>query len=197
MSDSKNQTKQDIDQVISKLALELAKLSPGNLASLRRAIPGHGCPEFWRLFYSQKLDQHRIPHSKDNEQAWEWVMIAIARLTPTGQPVIRSGEKEDFKLSAHDPELSLGQALSDANVPEIRVVRLLSAPFVQRREMMMRLIHVLSAARARFNMYDIARLLAQEHHDLRAADNPLRKLAKDYYHACDKKSAKEKETANA
>ncbi|ABI62592.1 type I-E CRISPR-associated protein Cse2/CasB [Granulibacter bethesdensis] len=190
MSDSKNQTEQDSDPLISKLSLALARLPPGNLASLRRAIPGHGCPEFWRIFYSQKLDQDR----KYNDQAWEWVMIAIARLTPTGQPLIRSGNKEDFKLSAHNSDISLGQALSDANVSEKRFTGLLNAPFVQRREMVMRLVHVLSAARARFNMNDIAQLLVQEHHDPRATNNPLRKLAKDYYHASD---VKEKEKANA
>ncbi|APH57531.1 Hypothetical protein GbCGDNIH6_1694 [Granulibacter bethesdensis] len=193
MPDSKNQTEQDSDPLISKLSLALARLPPGNLASLRRAIPGHGCPEFWRIFYSQKLDQDR----KYNDQAWEWVMIAIARLTPTGQPLIRSGDKEDFKLSAHNRDVSLGQALSDANVSEKRIARLLNARFAQRREIMMRLLHVLSAARARFNMSDIAQLLTQEHHDPRAAHNPLRKLAENYYRASDTKSAKEKEKANA
>ncbi|AHJ65827.1 type I-E CRISPR-associated protein Cse2/CasB [Granulibacter bethesdensis] len=195
MSDSHNKAQYNINDIIRNVSQKLAELPPGNLASLRRAIPGSGCREFWRLFYDLNLEQYPLPHAQDNESAWEWVMNAIAYLTPTGQPVIRSEGKEKHKPSAHDKNISFGQALYNIKINQNRMDRLLNSPFEKRREMIMGIVRTMSASRMRFNMADLAEILTSDQKTIHSTDDPIRKLAKDYYEILYANSRKEKANA--
>lgn len=170
-----------LDDAVFDLGVALAKLPPGPLAELRRAEPGDGVASFWRVYHEQGLEaQH------GGSVDWEWVAMALALLTPTGN--------DPDKRSAHDAGTPLGQALFKAGVSELRVAKVLNSPLPQRREALMRLVRMLARAEARFDTRELARLLLFANDDPAAPRNPLRRLARTYYAA---EAAAEKEVSNA
>jgi len=175
-------TTESLDDAVFKLGVALAKLPPGPLAQLRRATPGDGIASFWRVYHLQKLAAQRGMADAD----WEWVVAALALLTPTGN--------DPEKRSAHEAGTSLGRALFAVGVSELRVARVLNAPFVERREALMRLVRVLARADARFDTRELAKLLLFPNEEPSDPKNPLRRLARDYYAA---EAAAEKEKSDA
>jgi CRISPR system Cascade subunit CasB len=150
----------DVRGALFRLALAIVRLEPGQLAALRRATPGEGTPEFWRLWHSAEW-----PGRAEN---WEWVAAAFAIVTPTGRP-------ED-KRTPHQSDLPFGRALQAAGISELRVARVLNAPFDQRRPLLIRLCRTLAAKDQTMDMRDLGELLLRPH-------APLRKLADTYYAA--------------
>lgn len=158
-----------LDDAVFALGAALAKLPPGPLAELRRAHPGKGAAAFWRVYHQQALDTQ-----PDRDADWEWVVAALARLTPTGN--------DPDKRSAHTAGVSLGQALFRTGVSEPRVAKVLNSALPQRREALMRLVRVLARAGTTFDTRELARLLLFADPDP-ARENPLRRLAREYYAA--------------
>lgn len=153
-----------LNDTVFHLGVALARLPPGPLARLRRARPGDGAADFWGIYFKQKLE--RQPGASAD---WEWVVAALALLTPTGN--------DPDKRSAH-AGLPLGKALFDAGVSNMRVAKVLNAPFPERRGALMRLVRILARADARFDTRELARLLL-----FSEAATDLRRLAQNYYAA--------------
>lgn len=161
-----------LDDTIFDLGVALTKLLPGALAQLRRAKPGEGVASFWRLYHSPKLSLEAQP---GRDVDWEWVVTALALLTPTGTA--------PNKQSVHEAGISLGQALFEAEVKGERVAKVLNAPFAQRRDALMRLVRVLARANARFDTRELAKLLLFGDGTPNERDTSLRRLASRYYAA--------------
>lgn len=159
-----------LDDAIFGLGVTLAKLLPGPLAELRRASPGDGTASFWRIYH-----MHRLEAQPGKDLDWEWVIIALALLTPTGT--------DPDKRSAHDEKAPFGRALFEAGVSELRVAKVLNSPLPQRREALMRLVRMLVSKDARFDTRELAKLLLFANADPAAQGNPLRYLAREYYAA--------------
>ncbi|MGV6874107.1 type I-E CRISPR-associated protein Cse2/CasB [Pseudochelatococcus sp. B33] len=181
MPEPEASTAKSLGDAVFGLGVALAKLPPGPLAELRRASPGDGVASFWRIYHGQGLAAQA---GKDLD--WEWVITALALLTSTGA--------NPEKRSAHDADTSLGRALFEAGVSELRVAKVLNSPLPQRREALMRLVRVLANKDARFDTRELAKLLLFPNADRAAPGNPLRRLAKDYYAA---DAAARKEDSNA
>lgn len=156
----------------------MVQLEPGPLARLRRTVPGTGSPDFWRVWHSPRW-REGIEGSEVTRypEDWEWVVAAFAIVTPTGRP-------ED-KRAPHQTDLPFGRALHAANVSELRVSRLLNAPFEQRRPLLLRLCRSLAARDQAMDMRDLGELLLRPH-------APLRRLADTYYAALAAADRKEK-----
>lgn len=170
MPDPEGSVRKSLDDAIFRLGVALAKLPPGPLARLRRASPGDGIGDFWQVYYANGLNDQ-----PGCDLEWEWVVIALALLTPTGT--------DPQKRSIHRTGTPLGQALFLARVSETRVAQVLNATLPQRREALMRLVRMLARERAEFDTRDLARLLLFADADPAAPGNPLRHLAKTYYAA--------------
>lgn len=164
--------RKNLSEAVFALGIHLAQLPPGPLAELRRMEPGDGAGAFWRVYFAPKV---ALDQQKGDPFAWEWVIHALALLTPTGN--------DPEKRSAHDGKIPLGQALHDIKVSEARVSQVLEAGLDQRRDYLIRLVRMLAREGVRFNTTDLARLLLFAHDDPRAKDNALRRLAQTYYAA--------------
>ncbi len=164
MPDVEMAAAETLNDAVFRLGVALARLPPGPLARLRRTTPGDGIADFWRVYFERKLDKQ--PGASVD---WEWVVTALALLTPTGN--------DPDKRSAH-AGLPLGKALFDAGVSNMRVAKVLNAPFPERRGALIRLVRMLARADARFDTRELARLLL-----FTSAGNDLRNLAKSYYAA--------------
>lgn len=156
--------------LVKGLAGAIARLPPGDLAQLRRGGASAGNAVFWRLRHEHEL--------KGPAERWEAPLQAIALLTPTGDPA--------GKLSAHDPGLSFGRALQEAGVSELRVNRLLGMPQAARPEALLRLVRMLAARDARFDLRSLLLLM------LRDAESDRRRVADDYFAALIAAEKKEK-----
>lgn len=179
MPDVEAAATETLNDAVFHLGVALARLPPGPLARLRRAKPGDGVSDFWRIYFERKLDK-QPGASPDKSADWEWVVAALALLTPTGN---------DLNKRSPHAAMPLGKALFDAGVSDMRVAKVLNAPFPERRKALMRLVRMLARADARFDTRELARLLLFPN-----ADADLRYLAKNYYAA---EAAVTKEDSNA
>ena len=160
------------NSAVVSLTLAISKLSTGELATLRRSKLGKtGSGPFWWLYCKSGADQ--LAGKSDD---WEKLMVAIAILTPSGQP--------DLRQSAHEPGTSLGQALysisnSEHGAPprDHQLLRLMSHSLPQRQNALLRLCRRLSNEKCRFDIRTLATLMLFE------AKPDLRGLANDFYHA--------------
>lgn len=156
----------NLTRVVSSLASAIAQLDPGSAAALRRGpLAGAGAAAFWKLM------AECAPHdAAKNEAGWAALLQAIAILTPKGA--------ETARRAAHDPDICMGEALCNANVSELRLARLLSAPKEMQRDLAIRLCRRLSATEHdRFDLRTLARLI------LFGDDKTNRRIARDYYRA--------------
>lgn len=164
--------RKSLNDAVFGLGVHLARLPPGPLADLRRMQPGTGVGAFWRVYFAPDV---ALDGQAGDAFAWEWVVHALALLTPTGN--------DPEKRSAHDGKVPLGQALHGIRVSEARVSQVLEAALDQRRDHLLRLVRMLAREGVRFNTVDLARLLLFPQADPRAKDNALRRLAQTYYAA--------------
>ena len=151
-----------LGQVVSRLAGEIARLTPGPAAALRRGpLSGAGAAAFWQLMAIYQ------PGTND-EAGWAALIQGIAILTPKGT--------DPEKKSAHEYRFPMGSVLSKAEFSELRLARLLNAPKEIRRDLAVRLCRRLSRTEhSRFNLETLARFI------LRADDETDRRIARDYY----------------
>ena len=159
-------TAQALREAIPKIAFEIARLDPGPAAALRHGpYSGAGAAAFWRL-----LARHAPVGAAHNEAGWAALIQAIAVLTPKG----RNPEKP----SAHDYSLSMGRALSEAGLSELRLARLLSAAPGSRPEVAVRTCRRLAAGESnRFNLVTLGEFV------LFGGDRTNLRIARDYYRA--------------
>ena len=89
----------DVGATATEAATTLARLSPGDLAQLRRMEPRNPSPWFWRLAsrYSATISR--------GEEDWVHVLRILAILTPRGEP--------ERRPPLHDPDRHLGAVLCD------------------------------------------------------------------------------------
>ena len=153
---------QSLGQVVSGLAREIARLTPGPAAALRRGpLSGAGAAAFWQLMATHQ------PRTND-EAGWAAFIQGIAILMPKGT--------DPEKNSAHEYRFPMGSVLSKAEFSELRLARLLNAPKEIRRDLAVRLCRRLSRTEhSRFNLETLARFI------LRADDETDRRIARDYY----------------
>ena len=153
-----------LSQVVSGLAGEIARLTPGPAAALRRGpLSGAGAAAFWKLLATYQ------PRTND-EVGWAALVQGIAILTPKGT--------DPNKKSAHEYRFLMGSILSKAEFSELRLARLLNAPKEIRRDLAVRLCRRLSRTEHnRFNLETLARFI------LFADDETDRRIARDYYRA--------------
>lgn len=153
-----------LGQVVSRLAGEIARLTPGPAAALRRGpLSGAGAAAFWQLMATHQ------PRTND-ETGWATLIQGIAILTPKGT--------DPNKKTAHEYRLPMGSILSKAEFSELRLARLLNAPKEMRRDLTVRLCRLLSRTEYnRFNIETLARFI------LFADDDTDRRIARDYYRA--------------
>ena len=147
--------------LVSRLAANVANLDPGSAAALRRGpLRGAGAAAFWKLLADYGIDER-----------WAPVIQAIAVLTP-------KGGSSEHRRSAHDPTRTMGRALHEAHISDLRLARLLNAHRETRGEMTIRLCRRLSATERPY--FDLRTLAAFMLGDSIAAS---RKIARDYYRA--------------
>ena len=87
-------------------ATEIAKLSPGSLAELRRMKGNVGSPIYWRL-------ASRFPEtigSNARQKEWTSIIRILAILTEKGDP--------DNRQRLHDSKRHLGEVLCDGGNPD-------------------------------------------------------------------------------
>ncbi len=160
-------TSRSVEDVIPSIAKEIACLDPGPAAALRRGPHrGAGAAAFWKL-----LAKYNPVGAASRERDWAALIQAIAVLTPKG--------RDPKKPSAHD-SLSMGHALHEAGISELRLARLLAADPDSRREFAVRVCRRLAAAKSgpyRFNLVTLGYFV------LYGAENTDRRIARDYYRA--------------
>ena len=155
---------QSLGQAVSGLAGEIARLTPGPAAALRRGpLSGAGAAAFWKLLSTYQPGTH-------DETGWAALIQGIAILTPKGT--------DSNKKSAHEYRFRMGTVLHQAEFSELRLARLLNAPQVIRRDLAVRMCRRLSGTEYnRFNLGTLARFI------LFADDKTDRQIARDYYRA--------------
>ena len=148
------------------LATYIANLDPGSAAALRRGpLAGAGAAAFWKL-----AAEHASSGAVRDETGWAALVQAIAILTPKGREIGRT--------PAHDPKVSMGAALHEAGISELRLARLLDAPREMRRDLALRLCRRLAATEhKRFDLRTLEKLI------LFGSDRTSRRIARDYYRA--------------
>ena len=153
-----------VNKTVSSLARAILHLDPGSASALRRGpLAGAGAAAFWKL-----AAEHAPGGATRNEAGWATLFQAIAILTPKGSEIHRR--------SAHDPAVPMGATLRDAEVSELRLARLLSAPNNVQRQLAVRLCRRLSGTdHGRFHLGTLASLI------LFGNEETSRRIARDYY----------------
>lgn len=176
------QGSENLGDLIPRLATEIAHLDPGSAAAFRRGpLNGAGAAAFWKLLNRYSPD--------GDERKWAALVQAIAILTPKGR-------KRD-KDSAHQGAPSMGRALLEARVSELRLARLLAAPPYQRPEFVVRTCRRLAGTEVkRFNLVTLGQFVLSGD-NTRAAQRAARRIARDYYRAdlSAERKSKSKETS--
>ena len=141
-------------------------LSAGDVAELRRMEPELPAPAFWRIAasYLEPLLPRGGEARERAERAWAWLVSALA-----------------LAKGAHAPT-SLGAALVEAGVSEVRLEALLRAGDAQLPERLRMVVHLADSRGVSLDFDALARLLLQP------ADHPSgqrarRRVARDYYAA--------------
>ena len=159
-------TTRNLRDAIPGIAMEIARLDPGPAAALRRGPRnGAGAAAFWKL-----LAKYNPVGAMSKEPGWAALIQAIAVLTPKG--------REPEKRPAHDYSLSMGQALHEAGVSELRLARLLAAAPDLRQELAVRICRRLATSGSnRFDLVTLGNFV------LFGDERTDRRIARDYYRA--------------
>jgi len=140
-------------------------LSPGDVASLRRMRWDEvGCPAFWRLIASH-LAGEMPPDGRVREEAerrWTVILQALAELR-----------------GLHRGGASLGRTLAEAEIAELRVIKLLRADGEPLFDAVRIIAHHLATKAAPVDTTDLARLVLSA--GRRDAEEVRRRVARDFY----------------
>lgn len=157
-----------LPSVVGRVAEMIDKvLHPGEVADLRRLSPDDpGGPAFWRIWAGILVPEGQIPdrgEARDRgERRWAAILGAMARLR-----------------SLHDFKRPLGRSLAEANVSELRLVRLLRSRDDALLDGIRILAQTLAAKSVPTNPTDIAWLVLTD--GTGGAETTRRRIARDYY----------------
>lgn len=156
--------------VIGGIARDLvAVLAPGDVASLRRLRPGDpGCAAFWRLVATRLEPADLLPGEAaarlEAERRWGVILAGMARMQ-----------------GLHQFRARLGVTLAEADVSELRFLRLLRAHDESLADAVRVTSHTLAAKAKPVDWFDLARLVLS---DGRADEDEVRRhIARDFYQA--------------
>ncbi len=159
-------TPKTFGQLVLKLCRAIETMSPGDRAQLRRLRPGEVYPPpFWRLAAGplapefEGLGQVTL---EAREQAWALVAAAMAR---TGMPF--------------NSKQRLGKALAEANVSELRVLRLLRAESAQLPAQAHSITQLLASKGQPIHWIDFARLILSTGRS--DHERARQQIARDYF----------------
>jgi len=169
------ENKPTINDVIYALGKEMARLSPGDLARLRRTADSPlRAPHYWRW-----KSRYGWPDRQDDD--WACIIAFMAIITPKG--------RDKDKKSPHNKETRLGKTLCDGGeaawpsstpprpkVSETRLARLLNARGQTRRDAVLRLARLLARNNVSVNCADLAWFLLNDKTDASA-----QAIARAYY----------------
>lgn len=164
-----NEVKPDLPVLFLKVAAQIAVLSPGGRANLRRLDLDRGCADFWRILSTCDIEgDYRI---------WAHYAKIVAILTPNADaPEARR---------IHNDCSRLGRVLFEADLSEARFNRLCTAPLAQRREQLERIARGLDIPQG-LDLVALGFLLTSEHPE------GIRTLSRDYFAAQIQTELKEK-----
>ena len=167
-----------LNDIIPRLAQEIAILDSGSAAALRRGpLAGAGTAAFWSLSAKYMLAANR-------EIEWAAVVQAISILTPIAQ----SKDKER-RQSAHNPSHPMGSAICGAKVSDQRLARLLAAKGAMRRDLLMRVCRRLrNTEHRRFDLRTLGWFVVY------GTEDTDRQIARSYYRSQSSVEAKEPQT---
>ncbi|MBW2149299.1 MAG: type I-E CRISPR-associated protein Cse2/CasB [Deltaproteobacteria bacterium] len=151
-------------------AIQQGRISPGELAELRRVRPEDASsPAFWRILV-RFVDPHDPPpraetHRLRWEQRWAVILGGMARL-------------------AHAPGRPLGRVLAEAGFHELRLRRLLRASGVRLWDEFRAAVEFLSAKGERLDWEDAASLVLSDPETAPDwADQVRRRIARSFFGA--------------
>lgn len=151
-------------RVVNELWTRLEHADPGTLAALRRAGGSDELPTAFYRFTVGILDEHyeKLPEGGEYRDEFEkrWGIVVAAMANAKG-------------LLARIP---LGRALAEADVAELRVVRLLEAEGDQLPDIVRTIVHQLVSKGQPFDPQDLAHLVLEPENK-----EPRRRIARDFY----------------
>jgi CRISPR system Cascade subunit CasB len=142
-------------------------ISPGDLASLRRLEPDEpGDAAFWKILASTIEPAGLLPHSGPLRDAVErqWAVLLNALAIAGGQ---------------HATDVRLGGALAEAELSELRFVRLVRARGPALENEIRAIGRILASKALQANWVEVVQLL--RHQDDEHCERWRRKIARDYY----------------
>lgn len=172
-------------EAVPRIAAQLVRSSPGELASLRRCADAGNtarAPQFWRW-----AAQFGWPEQQEDK--WATIVAAMAILTPKGAP---NWSQNPPKTSPHQWDRSFGATLCDGGdqnfqdsksvlLSEARLARLLNSRGPARRTATLRAVRMLASAQAQINCVELAEFILFEDDP-----EPVRKIARRYYARLDR-----------
>ena len=142
---------------------------PGTLAALRRMDPACPPPAFFRLM-AASLDDILPPDGQARDLAeTSWALVSQAMAMATG------GRRGSSLLG----RVPFGQALAQAGVAEMRLLRLLNASGEQRHALVRGVVHQLVSAGQTFDPSQLADLVLARDDD--AEERARRSIARQFY----------------
>ena len=156
---------QGVNEIVSRLARDIAMFDAGSAAALRRGpLAGSGAAAFWKL-----MADYEIGFGRPEE--WAAAVQSIAILTSVGQ------DAGGIRQSAYDPSRPMGGALCGAGVSEVRLARLLAAKGDMRRDLVVRVCRRLArdVEHRRFDLRTLVRFIVF------GDEGTDRHIARDYY----------------
>ncbi len=156
--------------LINRIAVDIEKaLGAGDVADLRRLRPQDvGRPAFWRMVASRLEPAGALPAGgaalDEAERRWAVLLAGMAEMQ-----------------GLHRPGVRLGRALFEANVAELRLVRLLRAHDDALADAVRVTVHQLTHAAQPVDRTDLAWLVLSD--SLSNEESVRRRIARDYYGA--------------
>jgi CRISPR type I-E-associated protein CasB/Cse2 len=155
-----------LGETIHAISLRLSggpiSLPTGELAALRRlTADDFGCAPFWMLIGDHDLIGAG-PARDDQEQRWAVILSAMAQLG-----------------GLHSRAISLGRALAEAKLSELRFLRLLRAHGATLHDTLQQCVHLLRSRQQLCDQADLAKLVLS---DGRSDEDSVRRaIARGYY----------------
>jgi CRISPR type I-E-associated protein CasB/Cse2 len=150
--------------LVAALRHAVENADPGTLAALRRFKPGSSPPAAFYRVTVATLDEHLPEDGRYRDQLeTRWAVIAAA-----------IANAKDF-LAA----VPLGKALAEADVAELRVIRLLEAQGAQLADLVRMVVHQLVQKGQMFDLNDLADIVLSDGESY--ARDSRRRVARDFY----------------